>query len=258
MVRDAAYGRRLLISVDAKSYGSSDDQHQSAIQSGLLTVLNRAADRTGFDRSAWDIQSGGDGELSVLPSGESWMEPRLAGDFAHELRNALRDHNHELQDKYRLRLRVAVHYGVAVPADNGFSGQGVVVVSRLVDSRPAKEALNLVPGADLVLILSERVFNDAVRQRHASLWEADFRRVRVQNKEFDEFAYLHLPGHDIHAVRLPEDGSSAAAPDAGGGNQDAGRVSAEPADRRGATVVTEIHGAVDASHAVFGIVNGRQ
>lgn len=199
--RHDEFGRRLLLSADARGYGQSDDHRQAAMQAGLLAVLDEAAERAMLARQSWLRQPAGDGELSILP--ESASEPRVVDDFVRELSAALARYNEDLRPGARLLLRLAIHHGVAIRAANGFSGQGVVAVSRLVDSRPLREALK-TSGADLAIILSQRVFLDTVVQRHTSLRSSEFREVRVRNKEYDERAWIRVPGADVHKLDLPE------------------------------------------------------
>jgi len=243
------FGRRLLISVDARGYGASDDRRQSAIQKALLDLLDEAAARATLARRTWLRQAAGDGELSVLP--ETEPEPCVVDDLVRELSAALTLHNEDFHADARLRLRIAIHHGVAIRAANGFSGQGVVVVSRLVDSRPLRTALQ-ISGADLAVILSRRVFLDTVVQRHTSLRAADFRKVRIQNKEYNEDAWIRVPGADIHALELPEGDGQAPADVA----SDPEAVRAAPPDPGGPMVFTQIHGPVIANDPTFGIRNG--
>ncbi|MEV6527275.1 hypothetical protein AB0M43_35630 [Longispora sp. NPDC051575] len=195
------------MSIDAKGYGGNDDRRQYSIQDRLVGVLDGAARRAGLDRAAWIRQPAGDGELSILPASE--REHVVVDEFVRQLSYGLTDHNHDLVAPARLRLRLAIHFGVVIPAPNGYAGQGVVTVSRLVDSAPARDALVALPEANLSVILSARVFDDTVAQRHTSLAAAEFRRVQVRNKEYVDDAWLYVPGGDVLAVDLP-----GAAPDA--------------------------------------------
>src|SRR2546430_2708315 len=104
---------------------------------------------------------------------------------------------------YRARnpFRVPVHDGVIRTAAMGFSGKGIVEVSRLVESDVAHLALDR-SDADLVLIVSQRVFEDTIAQPHTNYDPAQFRRVEVRKKELHQPAWLFLPGHDIHLVDL--------------------------------------------------------
>ncbi|NEW41409.1 hypothetical protein GV794_19570 [Nocardia cyriacigeorgica] len=253
MTKEAKFKRRLLLAVDAVGYGARDDQRQHALQANLLHLLDLAAARAGLHRDAWAKQPQGDGELAVLPADESEREQMIIDGFVRELNNALIAHNRDLRDEARLRLRLAIHFGSVAEAENGYSGQGVVMVSRLADSTSVKKALELTHASNLAVILSERVFNESVLQRHTSLDPNLFRTVEVRNKELCETAYLYLPGHDVHAVPLPPENS--AAPDAGRGSDP--RVKEMKEAPRPTTVETTIHGNVNIPNGVIGMVWNR-
>jgi len=230
------------------------------IQKHLLAVLDEAAAQAMLVRSSWLKQAAGDGELSVLPGSES--EPQVVDDFVRELGASLSRHNEDLRPEAKLRLRLAIHHGVAIRGANGFSGQGVVVVSRLVDSRPLREALK-ASDADLAMMLSRRVFLDTVVQRHTSLRAADFRKVRIRNKEYDEDAWMRVPGADVHHLDLPEHDELPPAaqpspdeptmPASGAGPKPAAAATADPVHTR---VDTTIHGDFIANDVTFGNRHG--
>jgi len=195
------FARSLCLSVDAKGYGSADDLTQRRWQRELLGCLDRAAERANIDRSRWWRQPSGDGELALLP--DDGTEPRVVDDLVRELDRDLADYNRGRIDNHRLRLRLALHYGRALPGDNGASGNGVVQVCRLANSKVAHEALEAAPEAHLAVILSKRIYKDVVLQSHTSLRPADFRRVRVVEKELKTDAWLRVPGTDVHRLDLP-------------------------------------------------------
>jgi hypothetical protein len=192
--------RRLLLSVDAKGYGGATGRRQEKIQGGLLGVLDEAAGRAGLARRGWTRQPGGDGELAILPDTEP--EPRVVEDFPRALASALHTHNRDLRPEFRLRLRLAVHHGVTFAASNGHAGAGPVAVSRLCDSQTLKDAL-AESGADLAVVYSRQVFDDTIRQELTGLRPEELREIRVAQKEFDEPAWIWIPGHDVHALPLP-------------------------------------------------------
>jgi hypothetical protein len=236
-VKSIEFRRRLCLAVDAENYGGQDDQRQRAIQDGILAVLDQAAARAGLHRDRWDRQPQGDGELAVLP--EVDPEPQVIDDYVREIGNALARHNRDLRPNARLRLRLAMHFGVAIPASNGFSGQAAVDVCRLRDSGPLRSALAAAAGANLVVVLSDRLYQETVKQGHTSLRPEEFRPVAVQEKTFAQQAWIYVPGVDVH--RLP----ALDEPDRGSNRP--GRP--EP------TVVNEFHGTVQAEHATFGVSN---
>src|SRR5437868_4759229 len=164
---DNSFDRRLLVSVDAAGYGNGSDQEHFAVQSGLTAVLDQAAARANLRRHLWVKQGAGDGELAILPHGEP--EPVIVDQYVRYLDEALTAHNANPASLRKIRLRMAVHFGTAMLADNGYAGQGVVAVSRLVESDPVKDALAAAPQACLAVILSRQIFDDVVRQGHVSV-----------------------------------------------------------------------------------------
>lgn len=173
-------------------------------------------------------------------------------DFVRELHAALDRHNHDLLPEARIRLRMAIHYGVVIPSSNGYTGRGVTGVSRMLDSRPLRAALDRT-DAYLAVMVSNGLFLETIAQRHTSLKAADFRRVTIRNKEYAEDAWLYVPGADIRSLDLPEEPSNglpekpreergaSAGPAADGGQRDS------------ATVSTTFNGTVHAPNSVFGI-----
>jgi hypothetical protein len=183
-----AFERHLLVAVDAVGYGGGSDRAHVALQAGLTRVLSEAAAHSTLNRGVWQLQQQGDGELAILPHDQ--QEPVVVDDYVRHLAQALAAHNTKAAPEGRIRLRMAIHYGVAMHADNGYAGQGVVAVSRLVDSLPVREALAAAPDADLAVILSRQVFEDIVRQGHVSFEEGDFTPVRVRVKEYTDEAWV--------------------------------------------------------------------
>jgi hypothetical protein len=245
------FERRLLLSVDAKGYGSGTDRRHGIVQETLLKVLDDAAERAGLVRAAWQRQPAGDGELAVLPRGE--REPRVADDFVRHLVTALRRNNRDGTPEQRLRLRLALHFGPTMPAANGFKGSGPVVVSRLCGCGPLRAAL-VASGADLAVVLSKQVFGDTIVQEHTSLDQADFRQVRVRDKEYDDDAWILVPGHDVHALELPTDDGWALHTDGQGsvaaGGTPGGKTTPVSAGHK--SVHNVFNDEVDARGAVFG------
>jgi len=238
---DNAFDRRLLVAVDAAGYGGGTDQEHFALQSGLTAVLDVAAARASLRRDEWVKQQAGDGELAVLPRDEP--EPVIVDQYIRYLDEALTAYNANLAAGRKMRLRMAVHFGTAMLADNGYAGQGVVAVSRLVESAPVKDALAAAPQACLAVILSRQIFDDVVRQGHVSVPAADFVKVSVQLKEFQDEAWVKVVGVPHHAAE-PADGPAEDRP---------------PADRTAPEdpgVYQNFHGTVHAPGATFGISHG--
>lgn len=241
--------------MDVQGYGSRDDRQHAAIQSALLAVADTAAVRSGLDRSAWYRQGAGDGELAILPGGVP--EPVVTDDYVRELAAALADHNYDRTPEARMRIRIAIHHGVAMPGANGWTGQGVVGVSRLVDSAPLRGALRAFPDAGLAVLLSRQVYTDVVAQRHTSLRPTEFREVVVRQKEYTDVAWLRVPGHDVHGVSLTAEPPKPLKPPNPQNPLSSGPpLAATTGQHYRAEAMTVVNGTIHAPDAVFGIKRG--
>ncbi|AHI01024.1 hypothetical protein [Kutzneria albida] len=193
MSRTKGFRWNFFLAVDASRYSQGDDQRQHANQRALLEALNDAAEDVGLDRSCWEKQQAGDSEFALLPNEEP--APLVVDEFVRALDDWLERYNDGRVPDARLRLRVAMHHGGATPADNGFAGREVVTTQRLLDSSEVRTALDLDEDANLSLIISARVFEAIVRQRHTSLRPEDFVQVHVrdQAKGFEGAAWVRVP-----------------------------------------------------------------
>lgn len=238
---DNAFDRRLLVAVDAAGYGAGTDQEHFAVQLGLTAVLDAAAARANLRRDRWMKQQAGDGELAVLPRDEP--EPVIVDQYVRYLDEELTAHNANPASRRKIRLRMAVHFGTAMLADNGYAGQGIVAVSRLVESAPVKDALAAAPQACLAVILSRQIFDDVIRQGHVSVPATDFTKVSVRVKEFQDQAWVKVVGVPHHAAETE-----------GGSADDSPAASSAAAVVPG--VQQQFYGDVHAPGATFGISHG--
>jgi hypothetical protein len=261
----SGYRACLCLAVDAQSYGRNNDQIQSEIQHDLPRILDKAAFKSGFDRSQWRIQPKGDEQLAVLPLDGD--EARLVDDYFRHLASELRHYNGRRTAEARMRLRAAVHQGRVELADNGFAGTAIVVTARLLGSEPLYAALAAVPTADLALVLSDDVYRSLVAGGHTTLRPADFDPVTVRVKEYEAVAWVTVPAHGTPSAaaagpahRTDRERDERDDRDEG----DEGDVPAAPGtDPAGARhdyraqqlSVTHNNGPVDARGAVFGFGN---
>ncbi|CAL9475882.1 hypothetical protein SUDANB121_02948 [Nocardiopsis dassonvillei] len=242
MVKAPEFGRRLIIAVDAKGYGGSDELTQHHIQETLPELLGEAAAACRLDRSEWYVQFTGDGELAVLPP--TVPEPVVLDEYVPAIVHGLRRHNLHRTEAGRLRLRLAVHHGSAnLSRQSGHrSGSGIVTAARVVDGDPLRRALE-ESGADLVLAVTAPIHQDVVLPGHTRLTPEDFTLTTVRNKEYEEPVWVHTPGRAPAVSDTPAPGPETGRERPGPG----------PEQRESPAVSTVIHGDVDARNAVFGI-----
>lgn len=241
----ARVDRYLCVSVDVCGYGAHDDVRQRKIQRTLLNVLDIAGARAGLVRQRWKRQPKGDEELALIPPDEPHQ--RVVGEFCLELEAVLHGHNLSRDRSDRLRLRLAIDEGPAADAANGYVGRAVVGASRLVNSQVARQALGACPDANLVVIVSHGVFRDHIDSGRGALRRDHFRRVVVQEKEIDEYAWVWVPGAVVQPDLPPQTSSPDAPGSPGGGASGHG----QQVHNRFVSPVT-IHG----GDPVFGIRNG--
>jgi len=175
---------RLVVAVDVEGYSKLDALDQSLVQTRLGEVLDTAARNAGLDRGRWYRQVRGDGELAVLPADvdAAWV----IAHFTEQLDRALR----ELRGSGTpLRVRLAMHCGALTAGRFGLVGHAPIVTCRLLDSRAARRALAAGDG-DLVLVISERLFDDVVRTRFHELDPSRFRATRFSVKGSGYAGYL--------------------------------------------------------------------
>ncbi|PPK70407.1 hypothetical protein V5P93_000712 [Actinokineospora auranticolor] len=234
------FGRHGLIDSDSESYSSRTDVDQHELQQVRVDVCEQAAGDAGLDRSGWDIQQGGDGELAVLPRNQ--LMTSVIDELPESLCDALTTHNSTARPAMRLRMRMAMHEGMVRPAAGGFAGTGVVTVSRMVASSVARQALIACPEANLVVLLSTTLYNEYVRQGHTAIPAERFRKVAVSVKKFNEAAWLYVPRYDVHSLNLDD-----APPPA-----DRPAANASVANQH-ATTITNVQGNITGDRHVFGV-----
>ncbi|MEV0909141.1 hypothetical protein [Streptomyces hokutonensis] len=197
-----AFGRRPLLSVDAKGYGGVDAKTQRQFQEAIVRLLDEAAATAELDRGKWVTQEGGDSLFAVLPADAS--EPALVDKFTRALDAGLRTFNFGRERQPWLRLRAAVHFGPVALGANGFVGRAAVEISRIRDCAALRTALDRAPYACLALAVSATVF-DVVRETYTSIPADEFRQVSVEEKEHRGEAWIWLPGADVRQLDLEPD-----------------------------------------------------
>lgn len=199
MSKKEAFSRQLCLDLDIQGYSRGNDVQQARAQADLLAMVDNAAQAVGLDRGSWSRQQKGDEELSFIPPGE--REDVVVDQFMRELDARLYRWNRDHPVESRLRIRAAVDYGMVQPASLGFAGRPAVTVGRLMNSAAARRALERVPNANLVVVLSRTVYRDLVLGGHTTLRTSQFLQVTVQDKEVEDQAWLWLPGHDGESLK---------------------------------------------------------
>ncbi|ANW17107.1 hypothetical protein I3J09_02155 [Streptomyces clavuligerus] len=187
--------RHLCMAADVEKYSRLDTPGQEAVQADLVRVLEEAAVLSGLDRTNWQRQPQGDQEFAVLPL--ETPEPMVLGGFVRNLAVRLGERNANTAESERMRLRLAIDFGVARTAALGYSGPAPVSVARYLNAPQLKRVLEGMVSTDLALIVSDHVYQDVVRLRGEgqSLDPRRYLRVHVCQKEFSGYGWIHVPEH---------------------------------------------------------------
>ncbi|MFY1619137.1 hypothetical protein [Micromonospora sp. WMMD736] len=181
-----------VVATDVVGSSIRHDQLQLKMRTDLLDLLGRALRRQGLNIDGLTPADLGDGFRLHAPSSVSPLS--MVSPFLHNLATELRVHRQSANERSRLRLRLAIHMGLLNREDSGgLSGVTLSECARLLDAPAARELIADAPDADLVVVVSDAVFEAVVRQGYGPAPE-DFQRIPVVVKETSTHAWAYLAG----------------------------------------------------------------
>ncbi|MFJ4187868.1 hypothetical protein [Kitasatospora sp. NPDC089509] len=197
-----------LLGLDVRGYTAMPGVLHAPISAYLEPILDSALAAAGLDdlRTAKRfLSNSGDGlALGFAPE----LLPFVIDPGLDCLRSELARHNAEPKH-VRIRMRASIHAGhVTAPGLPG-EGNGPARndLHRLLDSREVKAVLTHASPATthLVAILSDRVYEDAVRHRYTGLHPDLFKCVlaTVPGREYGERAWLYVPTPSGNLLAVP-------------------------------------------------------
>ncbi|HWO64802.1 MAG TPA: hypothetical protein VNO31_32670 [Umezawaea sp.] len=184
---------RALLSVDVEGSGGRDSTASVIFREALFTALRKAFEASGVDWEACTRQDTGDGMVVAAPEGCS--KRRLVHPLLPALADGLAHHNRYAGPATRVRVRVALHAGDLRVDSHGLTGKPKVLLARLLDAQPLREALAAAPESTTVAVLvSEGFHDDVITEGHPGIDPATYVPVQVREKETEVRAWLHLVG----------------------------------------------------------------
>lgn len=186
----------LVISVDARRLGAYDDVDKPRMRAQLYRVMESAFHRANVARSAVHMEDRGDGVLISIEY--QFPVTQLLGPWLAEVHEKLRDENRGL--RVPLGLRIGMHVGPVRHDDRGISGRAADLACRLADSAVSRHLLD-AEGADLVLVISQSLYEDAVRHGGSFIEPESYSSARLKLQEGEVTAWFHLP--DRPAPEIP-------------------------------------------------------
>jgi hypothetical protein len=209
---------RALLSVDVENSG--DPRRNGAAWTTFRPVLfenlRAAFECSGIDWASCRHQDTGDGMIVVVPP--EFPKARLIYPLLDRLAAGLRHHNRFASEATQIRVRVAVHAGDVRLDDYGFTGRPKVLLARLLDASPLRQALAAAPEtATVAVIVSDTFFDDVICDGHEGIDAEVYKPVTVRTKETQVQGWLHVPGHAplTQAVQQPKRHLTLVAPLAG-------------------------------------------
>lgn len=209
--------RRGIVSIDIERYGRQEwsDRVRARLRRRLYRLVDDACVRTGISLSLATHDDTGDGLLLLIHSDVPTV--RLVHPLATRLATGLARDNEPVPATEQLRLRVAVHAGDVIPDQYGHAGASLVHVARLLDAEATRLLLASNSTATMVLIVSDVVYESAVRNGQEGVDSADWHPILVHAKETTARAWVHVLGLVTQppipmALQAPRTGPIAQAP----------------------------------------------
>ncbi|WP_236245730.1 hypothetical protein [Streptomyces sp. CC210A] len=204
---------RLVVFGDACASGTLGMDAKRRMRTAMYEAFGEAYAAIGVEPASVHQEDRGDGILAALRPD---VPPTLVvGRWVDTLYESLREHNAG-RDR-RLRIRVGMNAGLVLDDGRGLVGRAVDLACRLCDSATAKAVMDRAEDADLLVVVSDWLYANVVREGGRYVEPDHYRQARVQAKETDETAWFHLPRRP--APPLPEDprGGPGGAARTGGG-----------------------------------------
>ena len=181
-----------MLAVDIAEYTRADRDHQIQLhlRTWLYALLREAlgSSRMSFDHAQHEDR--GDGALVIFPPGLA-AQP-IIDVFPERLRCLIRRHNRLSCEQARMQLRVAVHVGPVYRDENGFAGEDVTHLCRMLDAQPLRRALS-GSGSEVAFIVSDYVYEKLILRHHSLADPSSFRRVKSRVKRTPVHGWIHLP-----------------------------------------------------------------
>jgi len=143
-------------------------------------ALISACAAAGLQRGLPNQQRHGSAEVLLLPAGID--EPRVLAALTRAIAAELRRIN-AAGGRRRLRLVLVFHEGVVVLEPAGFRGAAIGRACRLAGAPQARSALASHPVSDLVVLLTDRIFDDLTGHHpDPALGAGQFERVELNDQ----------------------------------------------------------------------------
>jgi hypothetical protein len=189
---------RSIVVFDIAGSGRWDNLAQLRARAALDRMVRSAFRAAGVAWWRLVVEDRGDGMIVLVPATVSKVD--VLDPMVPCLAAALHDYNSVVDPRLRIRLRVAVHAGEVLHAPSGWVGVDLNLACRLVSGEPLHQELSRSPRADLVLVVSDVIYQGVVRHSYRALDPARYTPVQVVLKEVDTRAWTQVLGEPARAI----------------------------------------------------------
>jgi hypothetical protein len=203
-----------ILVLDMESFSPRKNPVQRAVRGAMYEVVEEAFARAGIGAEAQIVmEDRGDGILILVPPTVSPV--LLAGEFVRELHEGLKEKAVLTSAAAAMRLRVALHQGLATRDEHGWSGDAVNTTFRLSEAAPLRDVLAAAHMAHLVFAVSGEVYTAVVQHGYRPIDPAAYLPMPFRTKHGEPVeAWVTVPGYSAPPGLPPQ--QPELAPAAGG------------------------------------------
>ena len=180
----------LAVDIAESTRADRDEEIQLYLRDSAYGILRTALRESGMPWDQCQTEDRGDGVAVIFPP-DLAAQP-IIDPFPERLRLLIRRHNRYTCKSAHMQLRVAANIGPVYCDEQGFSGDDVTLLCRMLDAKPLRNALS---GSDreLALIISDYVYDKLVLRRQSLAGPKSFCRVTAQVKHAPVRGWMYLP-----------------------------------------------------------------
>jgi class 3 adenylate cyclase len=185
---------RGILAVDIERFARPTwaDPTRARLRARLHQLLDKALAQASVQPSQARRTDTGDGVLLLIAS--EVPTTRLLHPLVRCIADQLHGDNRNAPGAERLRLRMAAHAGEVIADSYGYTGEALNHAARLLNAQAGRAILDAVLDADLVLLVSEQVYDGVIKHAYEGIDPAAYQPVWVSEKETSTRAWVHLPG----------------------------------------------------------------
>jgi class 3 adenylate cyclase len=183
---------RAIMVLDVTGFGRLGNRAQLQVRTALNSAVRAAFRGGGVRWSGLAVEDRGDGAIILVPPTVSKVD--LLDPVVPNLAALIRRHNETAGPGLRIRLRVSLHAGEVHRDATGWAGADLNAACRLVSSAAVCRHLLQRPAADLLVVVSDAVYEGVVRHGYRRISPDTYAPVHVAIKELNTRAWVHCPG----------------------------------------------------------------